>query len=357
MNNRIDVFSASLAEGELALIISPVNRRYFTSFLSSDGYLVVTNSLSELYLDSRYIEMAQKQQAAGDIPESVVIRPAGEFEKVKEKIAGGGFGTVYYEDRRLFCSELEDLKKKFPGANLVPLGKRIEDLRMVKTEDEKEKLIKAQRISEKAFEHILGFISPDKTEIEIALELEFFMRSHGAEGVSFDTICVSGKKSSMPHGRPADVKLTKNSFLTMDFGCIFEGYCSDMTRTVCVGKASDEMKKVYATVLEAQLAGIAAVKAGVTGASVDKAARDVITAAGHGSEFGHSTGHGVGLEIHEAPAFSPKADYPIQAGCVLSVEPGIYIPDKFGVRIEDVVIVEENGCLDIAEAPKQLIEL
>jgi len=218
-------------------------------------------------------------------------------------------------------------------------------------------MIKAQRISEKAFEEILTFIKPGVTEKEIAARLEYDMLRFGAEKMSFDPIVASGSNGSMPHAIPGEKPVQKGEFITMDFGCKFGGYCSDMTRTVALGEPTEEMKKVYATVLEAQLAGIAAVRAGVAGCDVHEAGRKVIADAGYGAYFGHGFGHSLGIEIHEDPRFSPAWKGTIGAGAALSAEPGIYLPGRFGVRIEDVVIITEEGCQDITLAPKQLIIL
>ncbi|MBR2986659.1 MAG: M24 family metallopeptidase, partial [Clostridia bacterium] len=197
---------------------------------------------------------------------------------------------------------------------------------------------------------------PDKTEIDVALELEFYMRSHGAEDKSFDTIAVSGSASSLPHGVPRNVKLEKG-FFTMDFGALYEGYCSDMTRTVVLGKADDEMKKIYNTVLTAQLAAIEKLAVGVTGKETDKVARDIIYGAGYEGCFGHGLGHGVGMDIHEAPSNSAAGIKPFEIGHVITVEPGIYIEGKYGVRIEDMVVFRDGSVEDITKCPKNLIEL
>ena len=195
------------------------------------------------------------------------------------------------------------------------------------------------------------------TEQELCAELIYCLYKNGGEGLSFDPIVVSGPNSSMPHGVPGDRKLQKGDFITMDFGVLYRGYCSDMTRTVALGYATDEMKKVYRTVLDAQLAGIAASRAGVTGKEIDGAARDVITKAGYGKYFGHGYGHSLGMEIHEDPNCNVRNEQPLPLHAVCSAEPGIYLPGKFGVRIEDVVIMEENGCIDITKSPKNLIIL
>ena len=230
-------------------------------------------------------------------------------------------------------------------------------LRSVKDGEELDAMVAAQRIAERALDQILGEIRPGVTEKEIAARLQYLMLHYGAENMSFDPIVVSGPNGSLPHGVPGERVIQNGEFVTMDFGCIYHGYCSDMTRTVAVGFATEEMQRVYHTVLSSQEAGIRAARAGVTGREVDGAARAVITAAGYGDYFGHSFGHGVGVEIHEAPNASPMNEKPLPAGAVISAEPGIYLPGKLGVRIEDVILLTEEGCKDLTKAPKELIIL
>ena len=215
----------------------------------------------------------------------------------------------------------------------------------------------AQRIAERALDEILREIKPGMTEREIAARLQYLMLYYGAERMSFDPIVASGPNGSMPHAVPTDRKIRAGEFITMDFGCVCEGYCSDMTRTVAVGEVSGEQRRIYEIVLAAQQAGIAAARAGVTGAAVDGAARRVIDEAGYGAYFGHSFGHSVGVEIHEAPNATPSNDEPLPAGAVISAEPGIYLPGKFGVRIEDVIVLGKDGCTDLTLADKSLIVL
>jgi Xaa-Pro aminopeptidase len=233
----------------------------------------------------------------------------------------------------------------------------INGLRSIKTENEVESIVKAQRIAEDAFNHILKFIKVGVTEKEIALELDFYMLRNGGEGLSFETIAVSGKNSSMPHGVPCDKKVENGDFITMDFGTIINGYHSDMTRTVAVGFATDEMKNVYDAVLKAQKNCLDNIKAGISCKDGDMFARSVINDSGYGKYFTHSTGHGVGVEIHEFPNLSPASDSILQVGNIVTVEPGIYIPGKFGVRIEDMALITENGCRNLTNAPKELIIL
>ena len=248
-------------------------------------------------------------------------------------------------------------KERFSKFEYEPLGDRLEKLRRVKTEREIEKIRAAQALAEAAYAYILPRIEVGRTELSLAAELEYYMKRNGASGPSFDTICVSGSRSSLPHGTPTEARLEKNCFITMDFGCKLDGYSSDMTRTVCLGKADEEMKKVYETVLLAQETALKKIKAGLTGKEIDAAARDVIAAAGYGDCFGHSLGHGIGLKVHEAPSFSPSFEEAIPAGAVMSVEPGIYLPGKFGVRIEDLVVVRETGFENLNTSSKLLLEL
>ena len=240
-------------------------------------------------------------------------------------------------------------------AELVPASALLHALRARKGPEELERMEQAQRITEKALEQILTEIRPGVTEKEISARLQYHMLCFGAEKMSFDPIVAGGPNGSMPHAVPTDRPIQSGEFVTMDFGCVYGGYCSDMTRTVCVGKPTEEMERVYETVLKAQLAGIAAARAGVTGAEIDGAAREVIRQAGYGDYFGHSFGHSVGVEIHESPNASPGNHEPMPAGAVVSAEPGIYLPGRFGVRIEDVIVLEEGGCRDITKADKALL--
>lgn len=350
-------WQAQLTPEETAVVFSPVNRRYLTGFSSTDGILLTTRDQAFLYLDSRYFEMAQIAQKRGKIPSQVVLRPFIFPKEFAARLEEGLTAKVLFEDRRLTVAELSKLERSYPKAEFLPMGDRLERLRVVKSREEIDAIRAAQALAEDALAELLPRLSPDKTETWVAAELERAMKLRGAEKPSFETICIAGTKTSLPHGKPENVPLTQNGFLTMDFGCRLDGYCSDMTRTVCIGRATDEMKQVYDTVLQAQLAGIAAVKAGVSGDSVDKASRNVIENAGFGEYFGHSTGHGIGLEVHEEPRFAPRANTDTPAGAVLSVEPGIYLPGRFGVRIEDLVAVTGTGCENLNRFPKELIEI
>lgn len=340
---------------EAIIIDSEENRRYFTSFPSSDGVLVVTKNDAVFFTDSRYIEAAQKSVAGcRALPLTSVS------DEVRSYIKEKGILKIYTEKNRLTVANGEYYKKTF-FPRIVSFSYKLEnyinDIRAVKDENEIECILKAQKIAEDAFDSVLGFIKPGVTEKEIALQLDFYMLSHGAEAVSFETIAVTGAKSSMPHGVPDDTVVKEGDFITMDFGAVYKGYHSDMTRTVAVGYVSDEQRTVYDTVLSAQKASLEMLKSGCPCKDADAAARDIIKEAGYGEYFGHSTGHGVGVEIHESPALSPKSKKELKVGNVVTVEPGIYLPGKFGVRIEDMALITDNGCRNLTATPKELIIL
>jgi Xaa-Pro aminopeptidase len=353
----LSLFQKSLKGDECALIFSQVSRFFLSGFSSSDGVLLITPRESRLYLDSRYFEMALLKQKTGRISEKIRLfsTPFGrDFLLFSEN---GKYPKVLIEDTRLTVAELASLEERFPKSKFVPMGRILEEMRIVKTEKEIDHIRVAQRLAEEAYEYILPRLEVGRSENSVAAELEYYMKLHGAEKPSFPTICVSGTRTSLPHGTPTAAPLEKNCFITMDFGCVLDGYSSDMTRTVCLGKANEKMRLVYNTVLEAQLAGLAAVSAGVKGKEVDLAARSVIERAGFGKFFGHSTGHGIGLQVHEAPSFAPRTESVIPAGAVLSVEPGIYLPGEFGVRIEDLIVVREGGGENLNTVSKELLEL
>ena len=348
METRIDKLRAALpAEADGILITDPLNQRYLSGLNYTDGYIVITRERAVLLADSRYIEIAEK--VATDFE---VIQFSGTKE-LKEVCQG--INTLAFEDLYVTCADKAKYEKLLEDTSLIPCGTLLTDLREHKDEGEIELITKAQRIAEEAFDHILGFITPERTETEVALELEFFMRSRGASGTAFETIAVSGSASSLPHGEPRDVKLEKG-FFTMDFGALYQGYCSDMTRTVVIGKADAEMKAVYDTVLEAQLAAIDAAAPGKSGKEIDAVARKIIDARYPGT-FGHGLGHGVGMYIHESPRVSPTSDRIMEKGHVITIEPGIYLKGKYGVRIEDMLAIGEKTAVNLTKAPKNLIEL
>ncbi len=340
---------------EAVIIFSEVNRRYFTGFPSSDGYLVVTKDEAVLFVDSRYVEAAEKSVTACNVR---LFKKAN--EDIKKYLNERSVIKAYTERNHISVSTADFLKNAFLPCRVTPskrLEKAIDESRIVKTVSEVESIKAAQRIAEEAFNYILRFIKPGVTEKQIALELDFYMLSHGAEAISFETIAVTGQKSSMPHGVPDDTVVKSGDFITMDFGAVVNGYHSDMTRTVAVGEVTGEQRKVYETVLSAQKSALAILKAGLDCCEADKAARQVIDGAGYGDYFGHSTGHGVGIEIHEAPTLAPMSKGTLQVGNVVTIEPGIYLPGKFGVRIEDMAYITDDGYENLTTTPKELIVL
>lgn len=342
-------------QGTCALIIAPENRRYFTGFESSDGFLIVSENRAVFITDGRYIEAAEKQ-----VSNCEVMLLGKAYPQIAQILKEMDCRRLLVESTRMTLSTYNALKgvlKKTPISTDTTLDTIINTLRSMKTETEVQSIVKAQRIAEDAFEHILKFIKPGVTEKEIALELDFYMLRNGGEGLSFETIAVSGANTSMPHGVPSDKKVEKGDFVTMDFGTIINGYHSDMTRTVAVGCATDEMKNAYDAVLRAQENCLNNIKAGISCKDGDEFARSVLRDAGLGQYFTHSTGHGVGVEIHEFPNLSPASDSILQVGNIVTVEPGIYIPEKFGIRIEDMALITENGCRNLTGAPKELIIL
>ena len=347
---RLDKLRSKLPFGiDAVLVIDELNVRYLGGVNYTDGFLLISREKAYLFADSRYIEVAKRDAAKGFEVRLIDKRIGACVNEVF-----GEFAVIGYEDATMTCARLESLKKFLQKAELRPIGALIEEIRNEKDVIEKENIVRAQRIAEGAFEHILGYICPDVTENDVALELEYYMRKQGADGIAFETIAASGSASSMPHAIPRNVKLQKG-FLTMDFGAKYNGYCSDMTRTVCIGKPTEEMKKVYDTVLEAQSKALEFISAGVRCSDADKRARDVIASAGYGKCFGHSLGHGVGLYIHEGISLSPRSEGVLKSGNVVTVEPGIYLEGRFGVRIEDMVYVTENGCENLTLTEKNLI--
>ncbi len=346
-------------KADALLLLSYVNRSYVTGFPSSDGYCIVKPDEVVFITDFRYFESVQIKQKNGFVDKDIklVLQGKNVWLQVKEVLSD--CKRIMIEESYVSVSTFENLKKTFSESELLIGGSALlSECRGVKTLHELELMKKAQSVTDKTFSYMLSFISdnvgkPDFTEKALALELEYFMFRNGADTKAFNTIAVSGKKSSLPHGVPEDIPVSKG-FLTMDFGAKCDGYCSDMTRTVYIGKPSDDEIRVYNTVLSAQKAAFPVIHGGVMGSEVDKAARDVIDGAGYKGTFGHSLGHSLGMEVHERPNFSPSEKGIIPCGAVVSVEPGIYLEGKYGVRIEDVVFVTENGYENLTHSSKEL---
>ncbi len=323
------------------------NVAYFTGKAGNDCSLYITQDKTYIITDFRYMEMAQ----ALDWLELVEIKNSFTTIDIINSLPGKLLGV---EEEHLPLSLWLKFNAKV-GKELKPLTGLVESLRQIKDEQEIADIKRACEIACKGFMHMLDFLKPGLSEKQCVAELEYFIKSSGAEDMSFSTILISGKNTSLPHGVPGDRIIQKGDFVTMDFGCKFNGYCSDMTRTVAIGNVTDEMKKVYNTVLEAQLAACDGIKAGITGAEAHKIASDIIDKAGYSEYFGHGLGHAVGLEIHESPRYSPLWKDPIPENTVLSIEPGIYLPGKFGVRIEDLALVTKTGTINFMDVPKELL--
>ena len=354
MNHFSNIAVCLKERGLDAMLITSAPGEFYAAGFHGEGVAVITPDKSWYWTDSRYIE------AAGQIVSGAeVAMPAAgmNYRKlVQQVVERCGVKMLGFEDEYMSVSD-HRLWSEALTAELVPASGLLTDLRMIKDGDELAAMREAQRVTDEAFSEILNDIKPGISESEIAARLTYLMACKGAERNSFDPIVATGANGSKPHAVPGAALVRSGQFVTMDFGCVVGGYCSDMTRTVAVGQPSDEMKLVYDTVLKAQLAGIAAARGGVKGSDVHNAAAQVIAAAGYGDCFGHGFGHSLGIEIHENPRFSPFWDKPIPAGAMLSAEPGIYLPGKFGVRIEDVIMLTDDGCIDITNSPKELIIL
>ena len=339
------------------VVSSEVNQRWLTGFPYTDGLVVVTANRAVLLTDFRYIEAARASRAAAEF--EIVMPSVRMAEAAYEVLKDSGAKKVALEEATLSMAGADRFREVFAGCEVCGGASALLDgLREFKDAEEIEIMKKAQSITDAAFTHMLEWIKPDMTEKQVALEIEFFMRAHGAEHAAFDTIAVSGTASSMPHGVPREVKLEKG-FLTMDFGANVDGYCSDMTRTVVIGKADADMKKLYYTVYEAQEAVLDVIGPGSGCRKMHLIADKIINDAGYAGCFGHGLGHGVGLYIHEAPNLSPRAPLgkKLIPGQVVTVEPGIYLAGKYGCRIEDMVAILEDGAYDFTQSPKDLFEI
>lgn len=353
--NHVEKISRALEKYGLdaMLVTSEPGERYVVGFLG-EGWLVVGKKGAHYSTDGRYIEAAQKQVTGVELAQ--ISARQSHLTLARDYICAHGFEKVGFESGYMNVEQYQRLKEVLP-CQLVPAQNLLTGLRACKDEEELSAMRRAQEITDQAFREILNYIRPGMTEEQVAARLVYEMMSRGARKVSFDPIVAAGTNGSMPHAVPGETVIQQGMFVTMDFGCIWGGYCSDMTRTVAVGQPTEEMEKVYYTVLQAQKAGIAAARAGVTGREIDAAARQVIAQAGYGPYFTHSFGHSLGLEIHEMPVASPSHGEIMPAGAVVSAEPGIYLPGQFGVRIEDVLVLREDGCEDLTHSPKDLIVL
>ncbi|ELK46250.1 Xaa-Pro peptidase family protein [Halobacillus sp. ACCC02827] len=352
--SKLSSLRKAVASRELdgILVMSEMNRRYLSGFTGSSGALLITAQESVLVTDFRYTE-----QAGNEAPDFRIVEHKKPLhEAVAELSQQLNLHKIAFEKDYVTYSQYEQYKQAL-SAELVPTSGLIEKLRLIKTDEEISILKDAVKIADDAFEHILNYIKPGVKEIDVSNELEFFMRKQGAASSSFDIIVASGYRSALPHGAASEKTIQSGELVTLDFGAVYKGYSSDMTRTVAVGEISDKLRDIYDTVLEAQLRGMKGIKAGITGRQADALCRDYIKEKGYGDYFGHSTGHGIGLDVHEGPGLSFRSDQILEEGMVVTVEPGIYIPEVGGCRIEDDLIVTATGNERLNTTTKELITL
>lgn len=334
------------------LITNDYNRRYMTGFTGTAGVAIVSQKDAVFITDFRYTE-----QAAAQITDFTIVQHGATLlEEIATQVKAMGIKTLGFEKDTVSFGTYELYKRVIP-ADLVPVSGLIEKIRLIKTEQEINIIKVACEIADHAFTHILDFIKPGKTELEVSNELEFFMRQQGATQSSFDTIVASGLRSALPHGVATNKVIEKGDFVTLDFGALYNGYISDITRTVAVGEPSEKLVEMYNTVLASQLLALEKVGPGLTGIQADAIARDYLTEKGYGEAFGHSLGHGIGLEVHEGPGLSKRSETVLEPGMAVTIEPGVYVPGVGGVRIEDDILITESGNELLTHSTKELIIL
>lgn len=337
------------------LIVSEENMHYFCGFSPSEGMILITkDGVGHHFVDSRYTVIAKRGSKSNSL--KVIEIETGFYQEVSKIVSKHGIKSLAIEDEKITLKAFEEMKEKIP-CSFCNLGDKLTKLRSVKDQSELKLLIKAQEIADKSFLELLNHIKAGKTEKELAALFEYIMLQNGSDGASFGTILISGKNTSMPHGVPSEKKIEDGDFVTLDFGATFMGYHSDATRTVAVQHCTEEMAKVYNTVLEAQIKALDFISAGKECKTAHDVALKVIEKNGYGTNFRHGLGHGVGIEIHESPRTSPFSSDIFEVGNVTSVEPGIYLPEKFGVRIEDVIFIDKNQNINLTKLPKDLLVL
>ncbi|TYQ13359.1 UNVERIFIED_CONTAM: Xaa-Pro aminopeptidase [Acetivibrio alkalicellulosi] len=355
IKNRLDKLRLKLKEKGLdaVLLTKRENYIYISGFTGTFAYVFVTQNDAILLTDFRYVSQAEKQ---ADLFE--VVEYKGKIlDSIKEVLQSKDIEKLGFEDDYITYNKYEEMKKNLLVKELIPLGSIIDNLRIIKDEDEIETIKKAVKIADDAFFHILNYIKPGVREFEIAAEIEYFMKKSGAKGPSFETIVASGYRSALPHGTASFKKIEKNEGVTLDFGCIYKDYCSDMTRTVFVGQPKEELLDIYNVVLNAQKSALEKAAKGLSGREIDLVARDIISKNGYGENFGHGLGHGVGLEVHEKPRLSTKSDDVMENNMVVTIEPGIYVNGVGGVRIEDIIVINDNNPIVLTASSKEIIVL
>lgn len=345
---------ASLERRPGALVVSsPENRRYLTGFTGSSGTAVVSRDKAVFVTDFRYLDQAALECAGWEIVRQSPVMA----DTVAEVVTKLGEERVGFERELATFAWYEDLATRLKGFELVPVGPIIERVREVKEDSEIALIREAVNITDRALGQAVPLLRPGMAEREIALEIEYRMRKLGADGAAFPTIVASGVRSAMPHGRASEKLLASGDFVTIDMGAMYGGYCADLTRTFILSPVTEEQEKVYALVFEAQTKSLAAVRAGRVGREVDAVSRDIIGAAGHRDHYGHGLGHSLGLAVHESPRLAPTSDRVLEPGMMMTVEPGVYVTGWGGVRIEDLVVVREDGCEVLSQFPKKMMVL
>lgn len=350
---RLDKLRQLLQQQEIEamLITSDINRRYLTGFTGSSGAVLISAEHAVLITDFRYMS-----QAPAQAPHYNVVEHKAEMKKtVHDLVQQWGIKRLAFEQRDITYGTFASYKEELASIELVPTDGLVEHIRMIKDEAEIEVLREAAKLVDDAFTYILDHLKPGVSEKQIDLELEFYMRQHGATSSSFDTIVASGERSALPHGVASERIIQNNEFVKLDFGAYYKGYCSDITRTVMIGTPEQKHRDIYDIVLEAQMHALEHIKPGMTGCEADALTRDIIKRYGYGDNFGHSTGHGIGMEIHEEPRLSPTSETILVPGMTVTVEPGIYIPGFGGVRIEDDIVITDEGAERLTFATKQFI--
>lgn len=338
---------------QAVIVTDPYNIRYLSGFSGSEGYLYISKLSRVMYVDSRYTLWAKSECRECTVETTGTPR----FKEVNDRLLKESVDSVALEGKHLTYHMFKEFSDELICKNITALSDELERIRMIKSADEIEMIEKAESIGDEAFTYILGEIRPGMTEKEAALLIEMYMRSHGADALSFDVIAASGLNSAKPHAVPSDKKICSGDFVVFDFGCVYGGYCSDMTRTIVIGKPNSRQAEIYGIVRSAQQAALDNIKAGMTGRDADAVARDVIAGEGYAKYFGHGLGHGIGLYIHEMPRLSVSSDTVLESGMVVSVEPGIYIESFGGVRIEDAVVIEQDGVRNLTKSSKELISV
>jgi Xaa-Pro aminopeptidase len=352
---NIKQLTTNLSPNEAILLTSPQSLKYYTNYVGSNGTVFAFDGKAYFFTDFRYIEQVKRDCVGFTLIE---IKSTHETASIiKEKCEANNITTIYFEESHMTVKAANAFKEQLNNIQFKDGDARISEPRKIKSESEVQAIAKAAAIADQAFNHLIRFIQRGMTEKEIAIELEFTMKKQGATALSFDSIIAAGPNGAMPHATPSNRPLQDGDLVVMDYGCMVDGYCSDMTRTIAMGEISDELRNIYDITFQAQAHAMQNIKPGMSCKEADALARDMIESAGYGAYYGHGLGHGVGVEIHEAPRVSFSSEETITEGMIITVEPGIYLPGKGGVRIEDLTHVTKDGLVALSSSPKDLIVL